>query len=153
MSKYLKILGLILIDQVIKLIVRANMFEGQSIPVIQDVLHITYIRNRGVAWGAFEGMTVLTIVLPIVLIAGIIFILEWKKDKITPFLCWALVLVAGGGLSNQIDRIFMGSVTDMIDIRVWPVFNVADMAVVCGCIMVIIYVIFLDKKNTPSKQE
>ena len=152
MSKYLKIGALIFVDQIIKFIVRTFMAVGQTIPIIPGIFHITRVQNRGVAWGSFEGMTLLTVVLPIILIGVIIFFMEKKKENITPFLSWALVIVVGGGLSNQIDRIFLGSVTDMIDFRVWPVFNLADMAVVCGCIMVIIYVLFLDKKGKSKKE-
>ena len=147
-------LGLIGLDQLIKIIVDANMTVSQSIPVIQDVLHLTYVQNEGAAFGIFQGQRwILVGVTSVVILAGI-YLLAAKKLK-SRFLIWSVALVIAGGVGNLIDRIFRHFVIDYIEVRLinFAVFNFADCCVVVGTIMIICYLLFgelWEKKKTKS---
>lgn len=95
----------------------------------------------------FQNMHLMTIAFPIVaVVVCLAFMVYFRKqgDKIIAF---ALALIASGGIANLIDRIFLGFVTDMFDFRVFPVFNVADIGVTCGCALCILWVLFLEGKK------
>ncbi len=138
------VLAAIIIDFVTKRIVMANMTEGQSIPLIQNVLHITYITNTGAAFGSLSGarwlfMTLSTIMI-LVLIALLIF---W--DERNKLFYASVSMIIGGGIGNMIDRIFYGAVVDFIDFRafdfwIW-IFNGADSFVCVGVGLLLIYYI------------
>lgn len=149
------IIGLIIaLDQVFKFLIQSNMELGQSIPVIENIFHITYIHNYGAAFSIFQNKTILLIVLPMIIMIGIVVVLVKMglgKDK---FFTAALGLVVAGGIGNLIDRIFYGYVVDFLDFRVFPIFNVADVAVCCGCGLLILYVFFIEpKKNQGDANE
>lgn len=134
---------LIVIDQIIKIVVDTNMAVSESIPVIQDVLHLTYVQNEGAAFGIFQGQRwILVGVTSVVILAGI-YLLAAKKLK-SRFLIWSVALVIAGGLGNLIDRIFRHFVIDYIEVRLihFAVFNFADCCVVVGTIMIVCYLLF-----------
>ena len=145
---YIIILILIAIDQAVKYVVRMNMQLGQTIPVVQDVFHITYIQNTGAAFSIMQGQTAILIAIPsIITIAIIVYIYKFtKKSHFT--LPLALALVCGGGLGNLTDRIRFGAVVDFIDFRVFPIFNFADIFVCVGCGLLIIHMFVYDKPKT-----
>ncbi len=150
-------LVLIVLDQLIKIIVDANMMVSQSIPVIQDVLHFTYVQNEGAAFGIFQGQRwILVGVTSVVILAGI-YLLAAKKLK-SNFLIWSVALVIAGGVGNLIDRIFRHFVIDYIEVRLinFAVFNFADCCVVIGTIMIVCYLLFSElweKKKIKSADE
>ena len=134
-------------DQIVKYLVSSNMTVGQRIPVIGDYVRLTLVHNRGAAFDTFEGMRVLLTILPLVLIlAGIGYMFLHRKD-IHPVLLVSLSLIVGGGIGNLIDRVRLGYVVDMLDIRILPVFNVADMGVVIGCGLLCLYVLFIEGRK------
>ena len=107
---------------------------GESWPVIQNIFHITYVRNPGAAFGILSFRTSFFIIISLLMIAFLIFgeyIFPWWRRF--PRLCLALLL--GGTAGNLFDRIVSGSVVDFLDFRIWPVFNAADMALVIGIIL------------------
>lgn len=133
--------AVIILDQITKLMVRANMAPGDRIPVIGDWMSIYYVRNTGAAFSMFSGSKLVTIVLTSVLIiACIIFAVREARSgsKVTAFL---LTLVFAGGLSNLADRLVLGYVTDMISCGSFAIFNVADIAVTCGCFILVFYIL------------
>ncbi len=150
-------LVLIVLDQLIKIIVDANMMVSQSIPVIQDVLHFTYVQNEGAAFGIFQGQRwILVGVTSVVILAGI-YLLIAKKLK-SNFLIWSVALVIAGGVGNLIDRIFRHFVIDYIEVRLinFAVFNFADCCVVVGTIMIVCYLLFGElwaRKKAKSVEE
>ena len=150
-------LVLIVLDQLIKIIVDANMMVSQSIPVIQDVLHFTSVQNEGAAFGIFQGQRwILVGVTSVVILAGI-YLLAAKKLK-SNFLIWSVALVIAGGVGNLIDRIFRHFVIDYIEVRLinFAVFNFADCCVVIGTIMIVCYLLFSElweKKKIKSADE
>ena len=150
-------LVLIVLDQLIKIIVDANMMVSQSIPVIQDVLHFTYVQNEGAAFGIFQGQRWILVGVTSVVILGGIYLLAAKKLK-SNFLIWSVALVIAGGVGNLIDRIFRHFVIDYIEVRLinFAVFNFADCCVVIGTIMIVCYLLFselLEKKKIKSADE
>lgn len=122
-------------DQITKAIALAALDDGRSRPVIDGVLHWTLQRNPGAAFGIFQRAPVLFTVLAIGIVVFILAIAPRVKDTLNAV---ALGLVLGGALGNLGDRLFRppgpfrGRVIDFIDFRVWPTFNLADVAVVVG---------------------
>ena len=150
-------LVLIVLDQLIKIIVDANMMVSQSIPVIQDVLHFTYVQNEGAAFGIFQGQRGILVGVTSVVILGGLYLLAAKKLK-SNFLIWSVALVIAGGVGNLIDRIFRHFVIDYIEVRLinFAVFNFADCCVVIGTIMIVCYLLFSElweKKKIKSADE
>lgn len=143
------------IDQWIKYIVDTNMAVGSSIAVWPDVLHWTYLQNRGAAFGIWEGKTWILVGLTSVVILACIYLLLAKKIK-SPFLIWSVSLIIAGGIGNLIDRIFRHFVIDYIEVRLihFAIFNFADCCVVVGTILVVCYLLFgewLQKKRAAKK--
>ncbi len=124
------------IDRLSKHYVETHMSLGMSIPIIHDFFHITYIINPGAAFGILEYQTGFFIAVSIIMIAAAI----WYVPRIPlkhRLLRLGIGALAGGAVGNLIDRVYYGGVIDFFDFRIWPVFNVADMAIVCGvgCIL------------------
>ena len=135
----------IALDQFTKYLVRANMQPGDRIPVIGDWMSIYYVQNTGTAFSMFSGNRFVTVFLTSALIVFcIIFIVMEARagHRLVPIL---FTFVAAGGVSNMIDRLMLGYVTDMISCGSFAVFNVADIGVTCGCILAMIALIVLYK--------
>lgn len=140
----------IALDQITKYLVRANMQPGDRIPVIGNWMSIYYVQNTGTAFSMFAGNRFVTIFLTSVLIIlCIAFIVKEGAQKVSliPVL---FTFVAAGGISNMIDRLTLGFVTDMISCGKFAVFNVADIGVTCGCILTMIALIVLYKDEDES---
>jgi signal peptidase II len=140
------------VDQASKFVVRANMPQpGMSVPVIGDLLRITFTRNVGAAFGMLPGGRVAFIIVSVVavcVIAG--YAIRRRPDR--PWLIVALGLVAGGAIGNLIDRAYFGWVTDFIQIPFdFPVFNVADSSTVVGVAMLVWWLLF-GPYATPSAE-
>jgi len=144
---YLITLILLSVDQFSKYIIRQKMSLAESIPIIKSVFHITYVENRGIAFGLFPQGGSLFIVISLIIILGIIF---FERKKVIKSLKerFCLGLILGGALGNLIDRLRFGFVIDFLDFRIWPVFNLADSGV---CIGGILMVFFLLRKR-PCKE-
>ena len=139
-------------DQITKYMVRSSMQPGERIPVIGKWMSLYYVQNTGTAFSMFEGNKFITVVLTSVLvIICIVFIISELKEGHT-LLPLLLTFVAAGGLSNLIDRLVLGYVTDMISCWSFAVFNVADIFVTCGCILTILAVIvtYRDELKSPD---
>ncbi len=128
-------------DQLTKYIVTANMELGQTIGFIDGLLDFTYIHNDGGAWGMLGGNRWLLLALTAVMMI-IILVLLIKNGKKSKLFFWASILIISGGLGNMIDRIFRGGeVIDFLHATFinFPIFNVADCAVVIGAGLLILY--------------
>jgi signal peptidase II len=123
-------------DQWSKWLIERAFTPGQSLPILSPVLHLTYVQNTGAAFGLFKGMTALLSVLSAVVAAWIS--LELRRSPRGDGKLWALSLVLGGALGNLIDRVWRGYVVDFIDLRIWPVFNLADSAITIGVIWLLL---------------
>lgn len=131
-------------DQIIKRVVAGAMAPNQSIPLIKNILHLTYVQNRGAAFGIFWGKTWFLLFVGAVVIAAIIYFHE--RIKFNDMLQVPLALLLGGSLGNLSDRFIFHYVVDYIDFRVWPVFNLADIFINMGVFLIII-TLFIERKE------
>ena len=132
-------LSIVLSDQVVKFFIRNSMNIGDSIAVINNIFHITYVNNYGAGFGIMQGKTSLLIWFAIIVIGIILFYYERIQEKKSLQIFSGLIL--GGTLSNLIDRLFFGFVIDFFDFRIWPVFNIGDSCICIGVACLIIYLI------------
>ncbi len=133
-------------DRITKMLITNDMTLGQSRQVLGSLVDFTYIHNNGSAFSMFQGKQTFLIALTVILMIGvIIYWIIYKKSISIPEHI-ALALILGGGIGNLIDRIMYGYVIDFIDIHFIPIFNVADIAITCGCILFAITVLFQKKK-------
>lgn len=152
MRYYLIIAAIIIADQAVKKAVTQGMALNETIPLIDGVFHLTYIRNTGAAFSLMEGFRGLLILLPAVLIAAAMVYMFVKRKTAHLSLHLSLAFIAGGGIGNLIDRTRQGYVVDYLDFRVFPVFNVADIFVCLGCGLLIVYILFFDGKAKRGKE-
>ncbi len=123
-------LSVFLADQALKRLVEGSMWLGESIPVIPNVLHLTYTKNAGGAFGILGGQSgVLLLGSAVAVVFVLWMLLEGPPSRTTTLGCG---LILGGAAGNLLDRLTAGLVTDYVDLRVWPVFNAADVAIVLG---------------------
>ena len=150
--------GLIVLasDYISKEYVAATFFYGETKPFINGLLDFNYIRNKGAAWGAFSGNRAFLIVLTLVVMAICVFCLI-KFGKNNKLFFWAITLVLSGGIGNMYDRIFRGGeVIDFLHFEFWPtfpVFNIADCAIVIGAGLLILYFILDTIKEFKEKRQ
>lgn len=121
----------VILDQLTKYYVVTRFAVGESVPVIQNIFHWTYILNPGAAFGMLEGSRWLFVVIAFAVIGCIWFM---RKDIYAygPWCTYGAALFSGGAVGNLIDRARQGLVVDFFDFRIWPVFNVADIAICVG---------------------
>lgn len=127
-------------DQVSKFLVQEYMSPGDRIPLIGDWFRLLYVRNTGTAFSMFEGNEMVTKVLTAVLIIACLLFVISEARKGDRRLAMLVTFVFAGGLSNLIDRMRLGYVVDMISCWNFAVFNVADIAVTCGCILTVLHI-------------
>ena len=143
------------VDRISKALVVANMSLGDSAPLIPKLFNLYFVHNSGGAWGILAGYTwlLLSITAVIMIIGVTVLICKGTKNK---WLFWAVSLILSGGLGNMYDRIFNGGrVIDFIQFDFWqsfPIFNIADCAIVIGCAVLILYFI-LDAVKPSEKEE
>jgi signal peptidase II len=132
--------AVLLLDQVTKWFVLHRMELYESIPVWDDVFHITSHRNRGAAFGILQNQQWLFIGITVV-VAAVLLVYIYRLRKEGAMMLWSLSLILGGAVGNLIDRVRFGEVVDFLDFRLinYPIFNIADSAIVLGvCLMVIV---------------
>ena len=141
-------LGIVAVDQYTKYLTVANIPLGGQADAVKGIFSFTYVQNTGAAWSSFEGMIWLFVLIFVVFTAAIIWEFSKKRWGFTMFERWLIVAVYAGGMGNIIDRIRMGYVVDMIhlDFMDFPVFNVADCFITCGCILLLVHLIFFNKQ-------
>ena len=135
------------LDQLSKLWVVGNIPLHGEIPVLDGIFHLTYAQNTGAAWSMLSGMQWLFLLIFLAFTLGIIWEFSKKRWPFTTFDRWCIAVVYAGGLGNIIDRIRLGYVVDMIEVEFinFPVFNLADCCITCGCIALIVHLIFFNR--------
>ena len=133
------IAGVIVLDRIVKALVRNGFEPGDTTAVIGDFFHITYVQNRGVAFSMLYGQETVILIITGVLMAAVIVFLIGFHRKFPAMFNTGLALVCGGGLGNIIDRKAYGYVVDMFDFGWFPVFNVADICICTGCGLMLLY--------------
>ena len=146
MSTLLLALFIVIMDQVSKFYIQTHMALGMSIPILQNVFHITYILNPGAAFGLLENQTTFFVVIAVFMVLVTIYFYP-KIPKQYKLLRLGTGLMVGGAMGNVIDRIKTGYVVDFFDFRIWPIFNIADVGIVCGVGCIIFTVIYLYKED------
>ena len=138
---------LVVIDQVVKFLVRTNIPLGDHIPFIPHILDLTYVQNTGAAFSILAEHTWVLTLFSIVIVIVMVFAL-WKKVLVHPLGVVPCVMVIAGGIGNLIDRIAFGYVTDMFNTLFmnFAVFNVADICITVGGVLMVLYVLFLYDK-------
>ena len=134
-------------DQLSKLWVVANIPLHTQIGALPGLFHLTYTQNTGAAFSSFEGMIWLFALIFALFAGWIIWEFSKKRLPFTTFERWCIVAVFGGGLGNMIDRLRLGFVVDMIEVEFisFPVFNVADCFITCGCIALMVSLVFFNR--------
>ena len=143
---------LVIIDQIIKYFVSAYLQPVGSVSVIDNIFSLTYVENKGVAFGMFSDMRWIFVALTSILLVIIIFYMFKKRPKGKFFyVCAALII--GGGIGNLIDRIFYGYVIDYLSLSFFPpVCNFADYCITAGTIMLVIDLLFFSDILDSSKK-
>lgn len=128
----------IIIDQTSKFIVKSNFELNQSVKLIKNIFHLTYLNNSGAGFGILQQQNTILIFISIAVIGIIFYYLSVIKDNelYAQILC---SLILSGTIGNLIDRISYGYVIDFLDFRIWPVFNFADAFVTIGVFGLVIY--------------
>lgn len=144
------IVMLVLLDQLTKFLVDSIMFLGETMEIIPNFFNITYVQNRGIAFGVFQGKISLISIATVFAIAFLLvyFFKNFKNNKTLERVSYALII--SGAFGNMIDRLFRGYVVDMVDFRgIWDfVFNISDIYINIGVVLILIDMIFKkDKKK------
>lgn len=141
------------LDQLSKLWVVNNIPLHGEIPVLSGIFHLTYAQNTGAAWSMLSGMQWLFLGIFLAFTLGIIWEFSKKRWPFTTFDRWCIAVVYAGGLGNIIDRIRLGYVVDMIEVEFidFPVFNLADCCITCGCIALVVHLIFFNREFWKEK--
>jgi signal peptidase II len=124
---------ILLVDQISKFL---SSKLDTSIPIIENIFHITFVENLGAGFGTLQGQWWLLVIISLIAF-GIAFYYFLRTKKY--FLELVLAVLLGGILGNLIDRIVFGFVRDFIDFRIWPVFNIADIVITIGILLLIYY--------------
>ena len=134
-------------DQITKGLTVANIPLFTQVPVIDGLFHLTYVQNRGAAFSSFVGMRWGFVLVFALLTCLLIYELRKKTQPFTRLEWWCIAAVYGGGLGNVIDRVRLGYVVDMIEVEFisFPVFNVADCFITCGCIALLVHLLIWNK--------
>ena len=134
-------------DQITKYLTVVNIPLAADVPFIPGLLQLTYVRNTGAAFSSFEGQQWLFAVVFVIFTILVIYEYRSKSMSFAPLERWCIFAIYGGGLGNMIDRIRLGYVVDMIETTFmeFPVFNVADCFITCGCIVLMAHLILFNK--------
>ena len=147
--------GIVATDQVTKFLTVANIPLYQDVPFLPGVLNLTYVQNTGAAFSSFEGQQWLFALIFLVVTGLMLFEYFKKPMGFTTFERWCIAAIYGGGLGNMIDRVRMGYVVDMIETSFmeFPVFNVADCFITCGCVLLMGHLVLCNKQFWKDKKK
>ena len=135
-------------DQITKYITVANIPLYGAVPFIPGVVRFTYVRNTGAAFSSFQGQQWLFAL--VFAVFTVLVLWEYFKSPMpfTKLDRWCIAAIYGGALGNMIDRVRLGYVVDMIEAEfmTFPIFNVGDIFITCGCILLVIRLVFVNKE-------
>lgn len=146
--------GLLALDQWFKAWTVANLALWETAPFLPGVVELMRVHNFGAAWSSFSGQRWLLMGVTAVLLAAVTYVLARRIVR-HPVGILAACLVISGGLGNLMDRVRLGFVVDMFHFQFWPsypVFNIADICIVCGAVLGALYYLFLyEPYDKPKK--
>lgn len=146
MPIFLLILALIAFDQLVKYWAFTVLQPLTTIPIVENIFHLTYVENRGAAFSLLMNRRWLFVILAVLVVS--VAAIALKKGVIqTKTGKWSLYFITAGAVGNVIDRIARGFVVDLFDFRLihFPVFNVADIFICIGAVLFFIYIMFQHK--------
>ncbi len=140
-------LGIVALDQLTKYLTVTLIPLYGNVPFLPGVLQLTYVQNTGAAFSMLQGQQWLFALLFLALTAALLWEYFKKPLGFSTFDRWCIAAIYGGGLGNMIDRLRLGYVIDMIETEFisFPVFNVADSFITCGCVALMVSLIFFNK--------
>lgn len=129
---------IIFFDQLTKFLITKNLKVNQSLDIINNIFHLTFVKNTGAGFGILKGYNILLILISLIVIGTIFY--YFRKIKENEYLLQLIIaFILGGTIGNLIDRVRLNYVIDFLDFRIWPVFNVADSFITIGIIGLVIY--------------
>lgn len=145
---YLILGGLLVLDQITKALIHNNLMEGDTIPIINNFFHLTYVQNRGVAFGFMQGKLPFINIISIGAVIVMIYFVRKNALKNTKLENLSWLFIIAGAFGNIIDRLTRGFVVDMFDFRgIWSyIFNCADIYINIGVFLMIIGTI-IEERN------
>ena len=148
MIYYLFAVLLIAIDQITKWNIVQNFELYQEKIIVPGIFSLFYIQNEGAAWGIFQGKMVFFYLVTLVVVGYLIYMFQQEKNK-TKLVGISFALILSGAIGNFIDRLLNGYVVDMfrLDFINFPIFNVADVCLTVGVILMLIHVLFFEKEE------
>lgn len=153
---YIIAMILIGLDQLSKYLTVQEIALGEVVSLVPNVLSLTYIRNSGAAWSILEDQMIFFYVITVVVVGALIYFLHTEGKK-SPIASTGIAFIMGGAIGNFIDRLHLKYVIDMIRLEFinFPIFNVADMALTIGVIILIGYIVYdeLVKKKVKDPNE
>ena len=140
--------GIVAADQYTKFLTVAHIALYQDVELIPGFLGLTYVQNTGAAFSSFQGQQWLFALIFVVFTVAVVYEYFKKSMSFTTLERWCIAAIYGGGLGNMIDRIRLGYVVDMIETKFmeFPVFNVADCFITCGCVVLMISLCFFNRQ-------
>lgn len=151
MLVWLTMIGVWIIDRLLKVLIQMNFMPDETLIVIPKVFHLTFVLNPGAAFGLMAGQTWIFVVTSLFVIGGVIYG-QFRIPRGEMHTRLAIGMIGGGALGNLYDRLRIGRVIDYLDFQIWPyIFNFADSMIVIGVglLMILIY----REENTKGKQE
>lgn len=148
------IVGMIVLDQAVKYWAFTVLQVQGSIPILENIFHLTYVENRGGAFSIFNNKVEIFIILTIIIIGVMVYALRAHQIH-TKLGRWSTYFVIAGGIGNLIDRIFRGFVVDLFDFCFldFPVFNIADIFICLGCFSFLFYFLFQHDRVSTSRHK
>ena len=140
--------GIVAADQLTKYLTVSNLALGERIPFLPGLIRFTYVQNTGAAFSSFEGQQWLFALIFVVFTVLLLWEYFKKPMPFSKLERWCIAAIYGGGLGNMIDRVRLGYVVDMIETEfiTFPVFNVADCFITCGCILLMVSLVLVNKE-------
>ena len=140
--------GAVVLDQWTKALTVASIPLHSRVPFWDGLFHFTYLQNTGAAFSSFQGQQWLFAL--IFAVFTLLLLVELRKNSMgfRPLERWCIVAIWAGGLGNMIDRVRLGYVVDMIEVEFirFPVFNVADCFITCGCVLLIALLVLFNRE-------
>ena len=140
------------LDQVTKAIIRGTLDPGDAWPNSDLILHLVNVSNSGAAFGILQGQTLFLVVTSLVGLGAIVLYFMFPPLE-HGLLRVALALQLGGAAGNLVDRIRTGEVTDFVNFRFWPAFNVADAAISIGVVTIFWFFLMMEGERARQKQD
>jgi signal peptidase II len=149
---FIIVFSVLFLDQLTKLLATKNILLNQTLPVINNIFHLTLVHNRGAAFGIFKNQALIFILISVIIIFVLYRKLKIMKKARLDITGISFALILAGAIGNLIDRMLFGYVIDFLDFRIWPVFNIADSAITIGAILLGVSILKMDEAQSEKRK-